>query len=57
MLKKFAFIVLLFSYSCSTSDEKKEEKSAIVMLSEKIKEKNLSIKDMTDKEIIETLLN
>ena len=38
MLKKFAFIALLFTFSCSTSDEKKEEKSAIVVLSEKIKE-------------------
>ena len=38
MLKKFAFIALLFAFSCSTSDEKKEEKSAIVVLSEKIKE-------------------
>jgi hypothetical protein len=36
MLKKFAFIALLFTFSCSTSYEK-EEKSAIVVLSEKIK--------------------
>jgi hypothetical protein len=35
MLKKFAFIALLFAFSCSTSDEKKEEKLAIVILSKK----------------------
>ena len=30
MLKKFAFIALLFAFSCRTSDEKMEEKSEIV---------------------------
>jgi tetratricopeptide (TPR) repeat protein len=44
MLKKFAFIALLFTFSCSTSDEKKEEKSAIVVLSEKIKENPTNVK-------------
>ncbi len=43
MLKKFAFYCTFIIFSCSTSDEKKEEMSAIVILSEKIKEKPTNV--------------